>query len=155
MAQVRWINRSNIDKIEKELDYLKKHYVVVGFVSDSADATEDMTPIWLYANYNEYGSSSRGIPARPFFRTALNKNKKYINEELKRLLGLVGTGQLTAEKALKRIGLEVQGIIQDSIKNGNWEPNSVKTIRAKKGRGQPLIETGSMLRAVSFEIRRK
>ena len=155
MAQVRWINRSNIDKIEKELDYLKKHYVVVGFVSDSADATEDMTPIWLYANYNEYGSSSRGIPARPFFRTALNKNKKYINEELKRLLGLVGTGQLTAEKALKRIGLEVQGIIQDSIKNGNWEPNSAKTIRAKKGKGQPLIETGSMLRAVSFEIRRK
>ena len=62
---------------------------------------------------------------------------------------------MTGENALKSIGLEVQGLIQDSIKNGNWEPNSARTIRKKKFKGQPLIETGSMLRAVSFEIRRK
>ena len=155
MAQVRWVSREELDKIEKELDYLKTHTVWVGFVGGEADAMEDMVPIWLYANYNEYGSSSRGIPSRPFFRTALNNNRKYIKEQLKELLGKVATGKMTGEKALKSIGLEVQGLIQDSIKNGNWEPNSARTIRAKNGRGQPLIETGSMLRAVSFEIRRK
>ena len=62
---------------------------------------------------------------------------------------------MTGEKALKSIGLEVQGLIQDSIKNGNWESNTPGTIRAKKGQGQELIDTGSMLRAVSFEIRSK
>ena len=46
-------------------------------------------------------------------------------------------------------------MIQDSIKNGNWEKNADSTVVAKKGKGQPLIDTGSMLRAVSFEIRRK
>ena len=155
MAEVKWVNRKQLDKIEKELDYLREHTVYVGFVGDSADATEDMVPIWLYANYNEYGSSSRGIPSRPFFRTALNNNRKYIKEQLKELLGKVATGKMSGENALKSIGLEVQGLIQDSIKNGNWESNAPGTIRAKNGTGQELIETGSMLRAVSFEIRRK
>ena len=153
MAQVRWVSRKQLDKIEKELDYLKKHTVWVGFVGSEADKKVDGVAIYMYANFNEYGTSN--IPSRPFFRTALNNNRKYIKEQLKELLGKVATGKMTGENALKSIGLEVQGLIQDSIKNGNWEPNSARTIRKKEYKGQPLIETGSMLRAVSFEIRRK
>ena len=153
MAQVRWVSRKQLDKIEKELDYLKKHTVWVGFVGSEADKKVDGVAIYMYANFNEYGTSN--IPSRPFFRTALNNNRKYIKEQLKELLGKVATGKMTGEKALKSIGLEVQGLIQDSIKNGNWESNAPGTIRAKNGMGQPLIDTGSMLRAVSFEIRSK
>ena len=153
MAQVRWVSRKQIDKIEKELDYLKTHTVWVGFVGSEADKKVDGVAIYMYANFNEYGTNN--IPSRPFFRTALNNNRKYIKEQLKELLGKVATGKMTGEMALKSIGLEVQGLIQDSIKNGNWEPNSARTIRKKEYNGQPLIETGSMLRAVSFEIRRK
>ena len=65
----------------------------------------------MYANFNEYGTSN--IPSRPFFRTALNNNRKYIKEQLKELLGKVATGKITGEVALKSIGLEVQGLIQD------------------------------------------
>ena len=153
MAVVRWISRKQLDKIEKELDYLKTHTVWVGFVGGEADKKVDGVAIYMYANFNEYGGGN--TPSRPFFRTALNNNRKYIKEQLKELLGKVATGKITGELALKSIGLEVQGLIQDSIKNGNWEENSDSTIIAKNGRGQPLIDTGSMLRAVSFEIRRK
>lgn len=153
MAEVRWVSRKQLDKIEKELDYLKKHTVWVGFVGSEAEKKVNGVVIYMYANFNEYGTSN--IPSRPFFRTALNNNRKYIKEQLKELLGKVATGKMTGKMALKSIGLEVQGLIQDSIKNGNWESNAPSTIRAKKGRGQELIETGSMLRAVSFEIRRK
>ena len=153
MAQVRWVSRKQLDKIEKELDYLKKHTVWVGFVGSEAEKKVNGVAIYMYANFNEYGTSD--IPSRPFFRTALNNNRKYIKEQLKELLGKVATGKMTGEKALKSIGLEVQGLIQDSIKNGNWESNAPGTIRAKNGMGQPLIDTGSMLRAVSFEIRSK
>ena len=153
MAVVRWISRKQLDKIEKELDYLKTHTVWVGFVGGEADKKVDGVAIYMYANFNEYGTSD--IPSRPFFRTALNNNRKYIKEQLKELLGKVATGKITGEVALKSIGLEVQGLIQDSIKNGNWEKNADSTIKAKNGIGQPLIDTGSMLRAVSFEIRRK
>ena len=132
---------------------MRKHTVWVGFVGGEADKKVDGVVIYMYANFNEYGT--RNIPSRPFFRTALNNNRKYIKEQLKELLGKVATGKITGELALKSIGLEVQGLIQDSIKNGNWEENSYSTIVAKNGRGQPLIDTGSMLRAVSFEIRRK
>ena len=153
MAQVRWVSRKQLDKIEKELDYLKKHTVWVGFVGGEADKKVDGVAIYMYANFNEYGTSN--IPSRQFFRTALNNNRKYIKDELKKLLQKVALGEMKGEIALKSIGLEVQGLIQDSIKNGNWESNAPSTIRAKNGTGQPLIETGSMLRAVSFEIRRK
>ena len=153
MAQVRWVSREELDKIEKELDYLKKHTVWVGFVGSEAEKKVNGVVIYMYANFNEYGTNN--IPSRPFFRTALNNNRKYIKEQLKELLGKVATGKMTGEKALKSIGLEVQGLIQDSIKNGNWESNAPGTIRAKNGMGQPLIDTGSMLRAVSFEIRSK
>ena len=132
---------------------MKKHTVWVGFVGSKAEKKVDGVAIYMYANFNEYGTSN--IPSRPFFRTALNNNRKYIKEQLKELLGKVATGKMTGEIALKSIGLEVQGLIQDSIKNGNWESNAPGTIRAKNGMGQPLIETGSMLRAVSFEIRRR
>ena len=153
MAQVKWIDRKNLDKIEKELDYLRKHEVIVGFVSDEADKKVDGVPIWLYASYNEFGTST--IPARPFFRSAINKNRKEIISEMKGFFAKVGTGKMTGEQALKGIGLIVQGMIQESIKNGSWQANVPGTIKAKKGIGQPLIETGSMLRAVSFEIRGK
>ena len=153
MAVVNWISRKQLDKIEKELDYLKTHTVWIGFVGGEADKKVDGVAIYMYANFNEYGTSN--IPSRPFFRTALNNNRKYIKEQLKELLSKVATGKITGEVALKSIGLEVQGLIQDSIKNGNWEKNADSTIAAKKGKGQPLIDTGSMLRAVSFEIRRK
>ena len=153
MATVKWVSRKQLDKIEKELDYLKTHTVWVGFVGSESDKKVDGVAIYMYANFNEYGTSN--IPSRPFFRTALNNNRKYIKEQLKELLGKVATGKMSGENALKSIGLEVQGLIQDSIKNGNWEKNAPRTIKAKKGQGQELIETGSMLRAVSFEIRRK
>ena len=153
MAQVKWIDRSNIDKIEKELDYLKNHHVIVGFVGDKADKNVDGVPIWLYASYNEFGSTN--VPARPFFRSAINKNRKEIVSEMKGFFAKVGTGKMTGEQALKGIGLIVQGMIQESIKNGSWQANAHGTIKAKNGTGQPLIETGSMLRAVSFEIRGK
>ena len=153
MAVVRWISRKQLDKIEKELDYLKTHTVWVGFVGGEADKKVDGVAIYMYANFNEYGGGN--TPSRPFFRTALNNNRKYIKEQLKELLGKVATGKITGETALKSIGLEVQGLIQDSIKNGNWEKNADSTIAAKNGSGQPLIDTGSMLRAVSFEIRGK
>lgn len=153
MAVVRWISRKQLDKIEKELDYLKTHTVWVGFVGGEADKKVDGVAIYMYANFNEYGTSN--IPSRPFFRTALNNNRKYIKEQLKELLGKVAIGKITGEVALKSIGLEVQGLIQDSIKNDGWQSNADSTIKAKNGIGQPLIDTGSMLRAVSFEIRRK
>ena len=81
MAQVRWVSRKELEKIEKELDYLKKHTVWVGFVGSEADKKVDGVAIYMYANFNEYGTSN--IPSRTFFRTALNNNRKYIKEQLK------------------------------------------------------------------------
>ena len=49
MAQVRWVSRKQLDNIEKELDYLKKHTVWVGFVGSEADKKVDGVAIYMYA----------------------------------------------------------------------------------------------------------
>ena len=53
MAVVEWISRKQLDKIEKELDYLKTHTVWVGFVGGEADKKVDGVAIYMYANFNE------------------------------------------------------------------------------------------------------
>lgn len=49
MATVKWVSRKQLDKIEKELDYLKTHTVWVGFVGSEADKKVEGVAIWLYA----------------------------------------------------------------------------------------------------------
>ena len=154
MATVK-VNTPIIDKISKELDYLRNHICIVGILSDEA---VDGVKIIDYSIANEFGTSK--IPARPFFRTVVrsSKNKKIYNR-LKLNLSKVATGKMTGEEALKNIGVYVVGLVKLSIKKGEWTPNaeSTKQRKRKKGGGSkpPLINTSSMINAVDFEIRRR
>ena len=59
--------------------------------------------------------------------------------------------------ALGKAGEQMVDDIKNSIENGSWTPNAPATVRAKarKGKGEPdhpLMDTGSMLAAVKFEV---
>jgi hypothetical protein len=47
--------------------------------------------------------------------------------------------------------------IKDSIQNGAWKPNAEATVNAKRRKGKsepdhPLMDTGQMIAAVSYEV---
>jgi hypothetical protein len=119
--------------------------VKVGFI---APATyPDGTPVQNVAAWNEYGTATQ--PARPFFRTFVQRSRGKWGVELGTILK--GT-QMDGAKALGQMGLRMQDQLRYWMINGPWTPNAPSTI-AKKGEGKaPLFDTKVMLRAIGQEV---
>lgn len=117
--------------------------------------TTDGQSIAEYAVYNEFGTSR--IPARPFMRTvAKEKPKQWIGEMVRHVRGKA-TNPAVWKEALGLAGESMKSDIKDSIQNGSWTPNAPATVAAKARKGKvepdhPLIDTGQMIAAVSYEV---
>ena len=117
--------------------------------------TTDGKSIAEYAVYNEFGT--KNIPSRPFMRTvAKEKPKKWVSSMVAHIKGKA-TKPEAWKGALVLAGESMKSDIKDSIQNGSWTPNAPATIAAKKRKGKvepdhPLIDTGQMLAAVSYEV---
>ena len=117
--------------------------------------TTDGKSIPEYAVYNEFGTSR--IPARPFMRTvAKTKPKQWIGQMVAHVRGKAADPQ-SWKGALVLAGESMKADIKNSIQNGSWAPNAPATVAAKKRKGKvepdhPLIDTGQMLAAVSYEV---
>lgn len=114
--------------------------------------TIDGQSIVEYAIYNEFGTSR--IPARPFMRQTVEKNKAQwlatLEEALRR-------NPADAEGAMYILGETMRADIANEIEHGSFRPNSPKTVTAKARKGKvdpdhPLIDTGQMLQAVAYEV---
>jgi len=158
------------------LDFLKKLVaknigelprVSVGFL---AGATyPDGTSVPMVAAINEFGAPSRGQPPRPFFRQMVAKNKASWGDAVARNYKATG-GDI--DKTLARMGMEIKGQLQQSIRDLVDPPLAASTIlrkgggtaaklaksraRAQKlgiaGPDKPLIDTGHMLSSVDYIV---
>ncbi len=114
-------------------------------------------PVARIARINEFGATiKRGkttirIPARPFMRAATAKFGQKHTPMMAALSKKIMRGQLKPEQALAQIGMFMEGLIVDSIKNGGWARNAPSTIR-KKGFDKPLIDTAQMWQAVTSKV---
>lgn len=120
--------------------------------------TTDGKSIAEYAVYNEFGTYGRNkIPARPFMRTvAKEKPTQWIGEMVRHVRGRA-TDPAIWKQALGVAGESMKSDIKDSIQNGAWTPNAEATQEAKKRKGKaeydhPLMDTGQMIAAVSYEV---
>lgn len=124
--------------------------VVVGFQAGQDDY-EDGTSLVEVAARNEFGSDT--VPPRPFmkqsFETHEQQLKKVCQEAAK---GVCNGGSV--QEALNQIGVAAKGAIQEEIRDGDFAPNSLSTIKAK-GSSHPLIDTGHMRESVNYEIRER
>lgn len=140
--------------ILKEIGKLKGSYVKAG-VLDSSGNSPDGVSIVQYATWNENGVMSKKgtwkIPPRPFIKGWVDTKKKEINKVIETLNGSVIDGKSDASTALKKLGVFAKSGIQDYIRTGNFTPNKASTIRMK-GSSQPLIETGTMRKAINYEV---
>lgn len=149
-----------IKKIDKTLIELKSKRLLVGVIGEGVNSPQEGgATILEYAIFNEYGTSL--IPARPFFRTATKTRKsiREIQEFIVKQVEQVVRDNKNSDMALNSIGLYVVGRIQKSIKSGNWEDNkeSTKKRKRKKGGGlkSVLIDSGSLIKSIDYEIKNK
>lgn len=137
-------------KFFSEIKKLNKLQVRVGF--QQGDEQEEGVDLLDIAMWNELGTSSS--PSRPFMRKSVDENEEKINAFLNAQVKKLAKGEATAEQVFKAVGAFQKGLVQEKIKNGEFEPNSPYTIK-KKGSDKPLIDTGTMRQSVNFVITEK
>ena len=88
------------------------------------------------------------IPSRPFMQNTATKQK---SKWSKLLVETLKNNSVNVENALNILGDQAKSDIQETIEEGDFTPNSLRTV-AIKGKDTPLIDTGEMLKSVDYEV---
>lgn len=103
------------------------------------------------AFWNEYGTDH--IPARPFIASTIDANRVFLQREVAKVLRLHLSGKAPLLSNLAKVGDTLAQRVRDAGENWTNPPNAPSTIK-RKGRNDPLTDTGEMLRAVTFRVNR-
>lgn len=114
----------------------------------------DGTSVILVAAVNNFGSASRGIPARPFMTEGADPAIKATAPIAEALIPALNAGKATVEDILKEMGPFAEAAFKEKITEGPWEPNAQSTIDAK-GSDRPLIGEQGLLRNSLTHVVRK
>ena len=136
--------RAVLDRAEKAKSARKKQ-IKVGFFSDAE--YPDGTKVAAVAAINEYGLGDN--PERPFFRQSIAELEKGLPKELR---GIIDPQTMTVSAAdADRIGSFAVSIIRGRIQDLKDPPNAASTVILKRGKSNPLVDTGEMRDAVGWE----
>lgn len=116
--------------------------VVVGVLSD-AEAIEDGLTMADIATFHEFGTVN--IPQRSFVRSTVDANFQKIQDYQMDQAAEVLLGDLTLDRALGKIGLQVATMMQERIKNVIPPP-------LKSRQGTPLWNTGRLIRSITWQV---
>lgn len=105
----------------------------------------DGTPVAMVAFWNEYGTKTS--PVRAFFRTTVSDQKKNWVLSVQNLMKMHND----PKKLMGLIGEHMRGQIVQSINTWTDPPNAPYTVRMK-GFQKPLVDTGQLMRSISFEV---
>lgn len=109
------------------------------------------------AAIHEFGSPKAGIPERSFIRGTLDsaEAKASMAKLFADLARKVILGKMSAEKAARIIGAYMVTLIKTRILTGDGipPPNAQSTID-RKGSSRPLVDTGQLVGAITYEVRK-
>ena len=125
---------------------LKNTVLVVGVLE--GEKNSEGANIAEYATYNEFGT--KDIPPRPFMSTAFDKNQPRYSKHMEAMMS--ETSAAVFAKMVNLLGLTAQQDVLKEIDEKFDPPNSPATI-AKKKSDKPLIDTGAMRSAITYEVR--
>ncbi len=120
-----------------------KGVLKVGFLRGADYATG--LHVAQVAFWNEYGTSR--APARPFMRQTVSANSSAWGDHLGKFLK---ANDYRANHSLGLLGHEVKDDITESIQA--WPADNAPLTVKKKGFNHGLIDTGTMMRSVDFEV---
>lgn len=148
-AEIKW-NKAALDALDKLLT--QDLSVKVGVLDDGALHPGDKIGAAALAAVHEFGSASQHIPERSFLRkTEFMKKDQYlgwIDKNRDELFKAVMEGKLYFQ-VLPKVGALWVSYIIECFKSGGF--GSWKPLKVRVG-GKPLIDTGALLRSISFEV---
>lgn len=129
--------------VEEKLKVRNRYNLEIGFFENAK--YPNGAYVATIAKYQEYGTIN--IPARPFFRNAINsKYQAWLNVYGKSL-----KNNDNYKLTLSKTGEVARNDIVKSITSINEPPLKQSTIKAK-GSSNPLIDTGLLRRSVSYKV---
>jgi len=161
MAVVFNVDKKSIANIRKFLN--GESQVKIGILNNE-QRPEGFGAVEL-AMVHEFGSQSRGIPRRSFLATTMNNYKDQFEDEMMtnkaKIEKSISEGNM--REFLGKVGAKWVGFVIETFqKQGpGWAPLSEFTLQARRDRKSgknpaigtnALIDTGAMLRSVSFEV---
>ena len=141
--------KDKVQNMVKGVAYLATHEVVVGAEGEHSDL--------LYLH--EKGVPSRNIPPRPVLGPAMEQKdvkKKIRSQMTQAMVDAILKGDFSAvQNDFEKAGEIGRDACKKYITDGtHLAPNAPSTI-ARKGSDIPLIETGKLLKSITYEVRRK
>lgn len=102
---------------------------------------------------NEFGTEDGHVPARSFVRSTFDEQRDALKETAAELLVDVLFGEKTTRQALGLLGADLAAKIKNKITQGDGvpPPNAPSTVAAK-GSDRPLVNTGRMLNAITWQV---
>lgn len=100
---------------------------------------------------NCHGDPARNIPPRDYQTLAITRYMKIWDQQLTALLK---SGDQSL-RALEKVAIVARDAVKETISNYDGPfPNNAPATIARKGRDQPLVDMGDLLRSIQYEIRR-
>ncbi|MBC3540655.1 hypothetical protein ACFSC6_12255 [Rufibacter sediminis] len=137
------------NRIKGEVQKMKNAHARIGILQ-GAPAYPDGTTQAEAAFWNEFGTED--IPERSFVRSTADEKRATYGQVMKKETDKIMLGTSNVKTSLERAGMLAQGHVRKKIKTLKSPPNAPSTI-AKKSSSNPLIDTGTMLRAVDYEVK--
>ncbi len=154
---MKFVIRDRVPDMQKKLKRVFKNDIVIGVTEETSSRDGSDVTNALLAGIHENGSESGNIPARPFLGRGI--------ESVKYDIGLCLAQAIKASLTDKpfKVWLERAGEIgaegvQDFIKAGDFAPLKESTLASRRAKGNystaPLVDTGQMFNAITYDIRK-
>lgn len=149
---VETTNEFDLDELKIKINNIGDEKLYVGF-PESAKYDDD-TPVAGIAAVQEFGSTKRGIPPRPFMRPTVEKYESewvnFIESGVED--AVIGNGNFSDK--LEMLGLLVSGQIKKTISEVYDPPLSNITLALRKLRSLEVEITGSVVGSVAKAIKK-
>lgn len=144
-----------LTEVMRRAEQLNRMQLVVGIPSDenSRDESTSITNAELGV-IHEFGAPEKSIPERSFMRSTASEESQNLGRLAKIQISECLKGEISAHDAFATVGVYLQGKIVDKITDGDFEPNTEATVKRKKS-SKPLIDTGQLRGAITYEVREK
>lgn len=153
-----YVDRKPWQKLRERMnESASKHpHVNVGVLADKGgDAVhenehgDEITLVELAA-VHEFGTAT--VPERSFIRRTFEEKKAELARIIKTLAGKVVKGTLTEDKALELLGQWAAAEVKKTITQHDIPPPLADETVARKGSSKPLVDTGQLLNAITYQV---
>lgn len=157
------------DDIARAIEALARKRLLIGIPQEKNPRSGDPIGNAALGYIHEFGSPARNIPARPFLTPGVQAAMPAISAELRKAGQAAFAGDLAAvDTALGRAGIIAVNSVQATIQAGIPPPLAPATVARRRRRtpgssyrrkamtpadATPLIDTGALLRSITWVIR--